>query len=49
MAELLAEVAELRERLGHATGQLVTKDEVIAELRSELAWHRLPWWRRLIG
>ena len=49
MAELLAEVAELRERLGHATGQLLTKDEVIAELRAQLAWHRLPWWRRLIG
>ena len=49
MAELLAEMAELRERLGHATGQLLTKDEVIAELREQLAWHRLPWWRRLIG
>ena len=49
MAELLAEVAELRERLGHATGQLLTKDEVIAELRAQLAWHWLPWWRRLIG
>ena len=49
VAELLAEVAELRERLGHATGQLSTKAEVIAALEQQLAWHRLPWWRRLIG
>ena len=49
VAELLAEVAELRERLGHATGQLSTKAEVIAALEQQLTWHRQPFWRRWIG
>jgi hypothetical protein len=28
--------------------EVAAKDEVIADLREQLAWHRLPWWRRLI-
>jgi hypothetical protein len=59
-SELMAEVAELRERLAKAeanaqaardlaAGQVAAKDEVIADLREQLAWHRQPWWRRWRG
>jgi hypothetical protein len=60
MGELMAEVVELRERVAKAeakadaardlaTGQLAAKEEIIADLREQLAWHRRPWWRRLRG
>jgi hypothetical protein len=56
MGEFMAEVVELRERLAKAEakadaardlaiGQLAAKDEVIADLREQVAWHRRPWWR----
>jgi hypothetical protein len=49
VTDLLAEIADLREQVGMATGQLAAKDEVIALLREDLVWHRLPWWRRVLG
>ena len=38
-------VAKLRERVARLGGEAT----VIAELKAQLAWHRTPWWRRLIG
>jgi hypothetical protein len=29
--------------------EVAAKDEVIADLREQLAWHRLPWWKRWRG
>ena len=59
-AELLAEVAELREALARAvaerdaaeairTAEVAAKVEVIEELRAMLADLRRPWWRRWRG
>jgi hypothetical protein len=63
-SDLLAEVAELREKLARAesrlesdlaaaestrAAQVAAKDEVIADLREQLAWHRRPWWRWWVG
>jgi hypothetical protein len=36
-----AELAQAR-----AEAEVAAKDEVIADLREQLAWHRRPWWRR---
>ena len=56
MADLLAEVADLRERLARAeTGVDTAKAEVAAvreladRLTAELAELRRPWWRRWLG
>ena len=42
-------VADLRERLGRVEGAVAGKDELIADLREQLAWHRRPWFRRWRG
>jgi hypothetical protein len=49
LAELLAEVAELRERLGHATGLAEGRAAQIADLHEQIAELRKPWWRRMFG
>lgn len=60
LADLTAEVAELRTALARAeaaadTAKAVAEAKVeamevlLAELRADLAWHRRPWWRRLVG
>jgi hypothetical protein len=48
VAELLAEVAELRDQLGRARGRLEGQERLILRLETELALARRPWWRRLL-
>jgi hypothetical protein len=48
-AELVTTIAELRVQLAVAQGETTARDAVIAELRDQVAWLRLPWWRRLVG
>ena len=57
VAELREKLARAESRLesdltaaeSTRVAQVAAKDEVIAGLREQLAWHRLPWWRRLRG
>jgi hypothetical protein len=56
IAELLAEVAELRDQLGHATGQLAGQERLILQLQEDLTQARQdveearrPWWRQWRG
>jgi hypothetical protein len=32
-----------------AAAEIAAKDQVIADLREQLAWHRMSWWRRWRG
>lgn len=41
--------AGLLARALKAEAEAAAKDQLIAELRAQVAWHRQPWWRRLIG
>jgi hypothetical protein len=36
-------------RVAAVRAEVEAKDQVIADLREQLTWHRLPWWRRLRG
>jgi hypothetical protein len=56
IADLTAEVTELRERLATVSAELTAKAEIIDELRRQLEHERQqlielrrPWWQRLIG
>ena len=49
VSDLHAEMSELRERLARTEGEANAAAEIILELRAALAWHRLPWWRRIVG
>lgn len=48
-ADSAATVADLRERLARVEGEAAAAARVEQELKAALAWHRQPWWRRLIG
>jgi hypothetical protein len=41
--------AELAAAESTRAAQVAAKDEVITDLREQLAWHRRSWWRRLRG
>jgi hypothetical protein len=32
-----------------AQAEVVAKEQVIADLREQVAWLRLPWWRGWVG
>lgn len=48
-AECLAARAVAIADVATAQAEVAAKDQIIADLREALAWHRQPWWRRMLG
>jgi hypothetical protein len=48
-AECLAARAVAIADVATAQAEVAAKDQIIADLREQVQWLRLPWWRRMLG